>query len=414
MEKYSVFERKHEKQVQAVKVDSVNLPSEEGIVQVTGNDNSEKLFREVERSGIHIVGMHAHAAQHRHNHASGQEGCHGQVSEHLNGNSHMHSHSHRFDDDDESGIRHIVVSQARHSIESGCSISIRCSFYENHKKMYDSVSVLEVGSSSKKQGIGEGSTSKVGLQHESNLPSICNDVLEMEYMCTNPGRGGRNENTYISDSYDDGFTATSKEQFSSVDTPEVLLRFYYSQSYFEVIAAACLQLQMTDKGTKRKKPREGGMKREERKYKKYVRFRNRFSSTTIGDANPIRTLGDYSKPSHEGYRNTIELLIGNNVVPLRSDPIRLVQNGCSFHELRSEDPNQHLKDFLKLMDSLDLDGENREKTRMRLFQFSFTIKLAIGLNVFQQDPSPHERILLLVSLLNSFHQEGLQNSATIS
>ncbi|GJX06759.1 MAK10-like protein [Tanacetum coccineum] len=90
----------------------------------------------------------------------------------------------------------------------------------------------------------------------------------------------------------------------------------------------------------------------------------------MGDENPIRTLGDYSKPSHEGYRNTIELPVGNNVVPLRSDTIRLVQNGCSFHRLRSEDPNQHLKDFLKLMDSLDLDGENRERTRLRLFQFS--------------------------------------------
>ncbi|GJT79700.1 MAK10-like protein [Tanacetum coccineum] len=62
----------------------------------------------------------------------------------------------------------------------------------------------------------------------------------------------------------------------------------------------------------------------------------------MGDENPIRTLGDYSKPSHEGYRNTIEL----------------------------PDPNQHLKDFLKLVDSLDLDGENRERTRLHLFQFS--------------------------------------------
>nr|GEY65740.1 zinc finger, CCHC-type [Tanacetum cinerariifolium] len=44
------------------------------------------------------------------------------------------------------------------------------------------------------------------------------------------------------------------------------------------------------------------------------------------DANPIRTLGDYSRPSYEGYRNTIELLEGNNVVLLRSDTIRLVQN----------------------------------------------------------------------------------------
>nr|GEV21261.1 MAK10-like protein [Tanacetum cinerariifolium] len=86
------------------------------------------------------------------------------------------------------------------------------------------------------------------------------------------------------------------------------------------------------------------------------------------DANPIRTLGGYSKPSHEGYRNTIELPVGNNIVPLRSDTIRLVQNGCSFHELRSEDPNQHLKDFLKLVDSLDLDGENRERTLLHLNQ----------------------------------------------
>nr|GEX32574.1 zinc finger, CCHC-type [Tanacetum cinerariifolium] len=82
------------------------------------------------------------------------------------------------------------------------------------------------------------------------------------------------------------------------------------------------------------------------------------------------TLGDYSRPSHEGYQNTIELPDGNNVVPLRSDTIRLVQNGCSFHGLRYEDPNQHLKDFLKIVYSLDLNVENRERTRLYLFQFS--------------------------------------------
>ncbi|GJU08276.1 hypothetical protein Tco_1124706 [Tanacetum coccineum] len=82
----------------------------------------------------------------------------------------------------------------------------------------------------------------------------------------------------------------------------------------------------------------------------------------MGDENPICTPGDYFKPSHKGYMNTIEFLVGKNVVPLRSDTIRLVQNKYSFHGLRSEDPNQHLKDFLKLVDSLDLDGENRERT----------------------------------------------------
>ncbi|GJU54005.1 hypothetical protein Tco_1227719 [Tanacetum coccineum] len=36
----------------------------------------------------------------------------------------------------------------------------------------------------------------------------------------------------------------------------------------------------------------------------------------MGDENPIRTVGDYSKPSHEGYMNTIELPIGNNMLAI--------------------------------------------------------------------------------------------------
>nr|GEV60075.1 hypothetical protein [Tanacetum cinerariifolium] len=81
------------------------------------------------------------------------------------------------------------------------------------------------------------------------------------------------------------------------------------------------------------------------------------------DENLIRTLGDYSKPSHGGYKNTIELPVGNNVVPLRSDTIRLRQNGCSFHGLRSEDPNQHLKDFWKRIRlKRDKSEQNRIKT----------------------------------------------------
>ncbi|GJT04169.1 hypothetical protein Tco_0838631 [Tanacetum coccineum] len=70
-------------------------------------------------------------------------------------------------------------------------------------------------------------------------------------------------------------------------------------------------------------------------------------------------------------------------------------NGYSFYRLQSEDPNQHLKDFLKLIDSLDIDGENRERTCMRLFQFSLrdqasnwlerrTAKLCNDILMFQQ------------------------------
>nr|XP_043613084.1 zinc transporter 4, chloroplastic-like [Erigeron canadensis] len=125
------YERKQEKQVQAVRDDSVDLASEAGIIPVAGKESNSKVFGEEDGGGIHIVGMHAHAAQHRHNHASGQDGCETQVRENLDGNSsHMHSHSHGFDDEDESGIRHIVVSQVlelgiiSHSIIIGLSLGV--------------------------------------------------------------------------------------------------------------------------------------------------------------------------------------------------------------------------------------------------------------------------------------------------
>nr|GEY47961.1 MAK10-like protein [Tanacetum cinerariifolium] len=98
----------------------------------------------------------------------------------------------------------------------------------------------------------------------------------------------------------------------------------------------------------------------------------------MGDENPIRTLGDYSKPSHEGYKNTIKLPVGNNVIPFRSDTIRLVQNGRSFYELRSKDPNQHLKDFLKLVYSLDLNDENKERTCLRSLKEDCGLGIGVG------------------------------------
>ncbi|GJS18403.1 hypothetical protein Tco_0412875 [Tanacetum coccineum] len=114
----------------------------------------------------------------------------------------------------------------------------------------------------------------------------------------------------------------------------------------------------------------------------------------MGDDNLIRTLGDYSKLSHEGYRNTIELPVGNNVVPLRSDTIRLVQNGCSFHRLRSEDPNQHLDNFLKLVDSLDLEEDLAlydNKTWNDPRDFAKSVK---AINLPQDVPSTSDRRLI--------------------
>ncbi|GKA27435.1 hypothetical protein Tco_0713603 [Tanacetum coccineum] len=72
----------------------------------------------------------------------------------------------------------------------------------------------------------------------------------------------------------------------------------------------------------------------------------------MGDVNPIRTLGDYSKPSHEGYKNTIELPIGNNVVHLQSDTIRtakLHNDILMFQQHQGESLSEawtHFKDLL--------------------------------------------------------------------
>nr|GEV78461.1 hypothetical protein [Tanacetum cinerariifolium] len=129
------------------------------------------------------------------------------------------------------------------------------------------------------------------------------------------------------------------------------------------------------------------------------------SSSSIGDENPTRSLRGYSKPSHEGYKNTIELPVGNNMVPLRSDTIRLVQNECSFYGLRSEDPNQHLKDFLKLVDSLNLDDENpictlRDYSKPSHEGYRNTIELLVWNNVVPLRPDT----IRLVQNGCSFHE----------
>nr|GEU39799.1 zinc finger, CCHC-type [Tanacetum cinerariifolium] len=133
----------------------------------------------------------------------------------------------------------------------------------------------------------------------------------------------------------------------------------------------------------------------------------------MGSENPIHTLGDYFKPSHDGYRNTIELLVGNNVVPLRSDTIRLVQNRCSFYELWSKDPNQHLKDFLKLVDSLDFDGSItawEDLTTPFLAQFfppGRTAKLHNDILMFQQ----HHDVSL--RFVDSFQRHNLKTKGDL-
>ncbi|GKE36830.1 hypothetical protein Tco_1460235 [Tanacetum coccineum] len=82
----------------------------------------------------------------------------------------------------------------------------------------------------------------------------------------------------------------------------------------------------------------------------------------MGDANPIRTLRDYSKPSHEGYRNTIELPVGNNMVPLRSDTIwtaKLRNNILMFQQHQGESLSEAWTRFKDLLQKVPHHGIDR-------------------------------------------------------
>nr|GEW93162.1 zinc finger, CCHC-type [Tanacetum cinerariifolium] len=140
----------------------------------------------------------------------------------------------------------------------------------------------------------------------------------------------------------------------------------------------------------------------------------------MGDANPICTLRGYSKPNHEGYMNIIELPVGNIVAALQSDTIWLVKTGCAFHGLMSENPIQNLKDFLRIVNSIDLNGATRNTTRLRLFCFSLhdqainwldrrTAKLRKDILMFQQrqNESLYDAWTRFKDLLQNFPHHGL-------
>ncbi|GJR32505.1 hypothetical protein Tco_1108737 [Tanacetum coccineum] len=70
----------------------------------------------------------------------------------------------------------------------------------------------------------------------------------------------------------------------------------------------------------------------------------------MGDKNLIRTLGDYSKHSHEGYRNTIELPVGNNVGKNAPATVKLCNDILIFQQHHGESLFEawtHFKDLLQ-------------------------------------------------------------------
>lgn len=115
------YESKQSKRILDVQDDDSINSASESLLPVVVN---EKVFGEEEGGGIHIVGMHAHAAHHSQSHE--------QSSAFSERRLDMHSHSHELggDDEIEQGVRHVVVSQVlelgivSHSIMIGLSLGV--------------------------------------------------------------------------------------------------------------------------------------------------------------------------------------------------------------------------------------------------------------------------------------------------
>ncbi|KAF8093331.1 hypothetical protein N665_0384s0018 [Sinapis alba] len=99
------------------------------VVAEGGNDDDDdKVLGEEDSGGIHIVGIHADAAHHRHSHPQGHGSCDGHQKLDI-GHGHGHGHAHGGLELG-SGARHVVVSQVlelgivSHSIIIGISLGV--------------------------------------------------------------------------------------------------------------------------------------------------------------------------------------------------------------------------------------------------------------------------------------------------
>ncbi|RID79798.1 hypothetical protein BRARA_A02506 [Brassica rapa] len=127
------YERKQEREGADPSDEQLGLEQSPGIVVpvvAEGGDDDDKVFGEEDSGGIHIVGIHAHAAHHTHSHPQGHGSCDGHQKIDI-GHGHGHGHGHVHGGLElGSGARHVVVSQVlelgivSHSIIIGISLGV--------------------------------------------------------------------------------------------------------------------------------------------------------------------------------------------------------------------------------------------------------------------------------------------------
>ena len=89
-----------------------------------------------------------------------------------------------------------------------------------------------------------------------------------------------------------------------------------------------------------------------------------------------RTLQDYFTPTVEGVAGSIAAPnVEAHNFELKPTLINMIQSSMQFGGLPNEDPNLHLKKFLRLTDTIKYNGVTTDAIRLRLFPFSVTEKV---------------------------------------
>nr|GEU29543.1 hypothetical protein [Tanacetum cinerariifolium] len=85
---------------------------------------------------------------------------------------------------------------------------------------------------------------------------------------------------------------------------------------------------------------------------------------------PLKTLREHCLPSLAGFQNLIIFLAKQTGRIINSCDIFLIQGTYTFQGLKSENPLQHIKHYLSIVDNLRADGATRDTSRLHFFYFS--------------------------------------------
>ncbi|GJR51199.1 reverse transcriptase domain-containing protein [Tanacetum coccineum] len=90
-----------------------------------------------------------------------------------------------------------------------------------------------------------------------------------------------------------------------------------------------------------------------------------YNNTKPKPPTPPKPLHEHSHRTSSGFQNPITVPTEQTRRIVDSRDIWLIQNTCTFQELRTEDPLRHVKQYLSNVDNIQADGATRDTSRLK-------------------------------------------------